>query len=1134
MAPVVSGIIPGMVSSLHAQVDSARLSGTVTDSTGAVLPNATITVKNSATGFTRSAVATGQGTYVLNALPVGTYTVAVQAAGFGEYKRTVTLTVGAQSTVDAKLGASSTEIVVATADDAAFAVNTTTQEVSTTITPKEMIDLPSLTRNPYDFVILSGVTASDPNGTTARGVGVALNGQRSAGTEVLLDGVENADNYDATVGITVPLDAVDQYSIIVNGFDAQYGRASGGIVNLATRSGSNAFHGSLYEFNRISALASNTFAENAANAQARIDGTAQTPRDHFTRNQFGYSVGGPIIKDKLFFFNNYEWNRVRSSGQQTFSVPTAAFLATTSAATQSFFNTYGKIDPSTKLGSPLAANTNFQTATVSAPINAGAGDPVNAYFGVTRFDYTLNNKINMYFRAATYKDQYFPGYVSLSPYTGYNTTESDFNQAYLFSINYIITPSLVSSTKISFNRVNVSEPLGSAGLTPSAYLTSTGGVIGGNSVALPGYLPTSPGNAIPFGGPQNTYQFVEDATWTKGRHTVKFGGQFIQIRDNRVFGAYESAVEEFSASTSTATGITNLTNGTVGSFEVALNPQGKLPCSYAANSTLTVTAACSLSNPASSPSFERQNTFNDGSVYLEDQWKLTPRLTVNAGLRWEYYGVQHNNNRNLESNFYLGSGSNLAQQVQSGQVKTTPNSPDGGLIKQDFNNFAPRVGFAYDVFGNGKTAIRGGYGISYERNFGNVTYNTIQNPPNYAGVVVNNVALTNSNFGPFAGSTGTTPLYPASLRTLQQNMPTAYTHQYSLTIEHEVAAGNTVGITYSGALGKDLYAIANLNDYGMGTFVGRSTGFDTSVSGCYFSGSYCNNRVNNQYAGINMREANAYSNYNAMNVYWKMSALKKYGVQFVANYTLAHAMDNLSSTFSEGTGNDNLGYTNAYAPNLDYGNADFDIRHQFSIGGIYQPAFLEFRNNHLLHTIAGGLEFAPIAVVRTGSAFTIYDCTNGFTTCPRIQAGPGLAYKGSAPSGQNFDSTPSHFTYVNLPATAANTFVNAEGLSEFADNLGGVQNIGMDRNQFYGPKNVSFDMGVYKNFAFGADDRYKVQLRSEFYNILNHSNYYPIVYGGVADFSQVTNVGVAKGSPNASPSSTDERRNVQLAVRLQF
>lgn len=1158
LLPTATAVVLGVnAPSALAQADAGRLAGAITDPSGAVVPDAPITLVNTNTGALRTGKSSSSGTYEFAGVPAGSYVETVSAPGFATYKAAVTITVGGNATLDVALStAAQNTVVEVQATNDATQINTTTPEISQVINPRQVLDLPSLTRNPYDFVALSGNAASDPGGSTSRGVGVAISGQRAAGTEILLDGVENENNYDATPGQNIPLDAVQEYRVVTSGFDAQYGRASGGVVNLITRTGTNKLHGSVYEFNRISALASNTWNENATNYALRASGQPTQPGDHFTRNQFGYSVGGPIKRDKLFFFSNTEWNRIRSTGKEQFEIPTASFIAASSPATQAFFAQYGAVDPRTILGAtvPVAgfASDPLQIATKVAAIDAGAGTPQNTWSTLNRFDYTVNPKISMYFRAADYSEVDFAGTNSLSPYVGYDTGTTTFNQSYLYNLDIVISNSLLSNSKVSYSRQNTAQPINGAPV-PSLYLnqanTASTDNTTGNFIVFPGYLPTSPGNALPFGGPSNVYQFQQNLTYTKGKHTLTLGGEFFQLRDNRTFGAYEEAVEQVAKNgTKYALALGALQAGNIYSFEVAINPQGKLPCAYNQAGALVTTPSCTLTLPATSPDFERENTFNDGNWYVQDSWKASKNLTLTGGIRWDYYGVQHNHNPNLESNFFFGSGETVPQQVANGQVLTTPNSPVGGLMAKQLKNYAPRVGVAWDPFGNGKWSIRSGFGISYERNFGNVTYNVIQNPPNYAGVtlVSNYNAITRptgtqytlqtSNFGPFAGSSGAVPLAPSSIRALQQNMPTAYTEEWSLAVEHQLSRADLVSVEYSGAHGVHQYAIAPFNGIGYGTFNGSTN-----------PSAYHLNRLNPQYASINQRLANGSNSYDGLNVRFQSNDYQRIGLQLSVNYTLSHALDNLSSTFSESGNNFNLGYLNPFNPSLDRGNADYDVRHRVSIGGLYRPNWLDFKSNRIAHVIAGGLEFAPIAVLRTGTPFTIYDCTNAINNCPRVVPAPGLTYHNSVGANNSINS----FNFAPVPVAAGNLFVNSQGYSDFSDTLGGYQNPGVGRNQFYGPNNITFNLGAYKNFTFGEGDRYGVQLRAEFYNVLNHSNYYPEL--GSADYSGLVtpataatatapampaipgNLQAEKGViGGGSPTSADERRNTQLAIRLQF
>src|SRR6516162_4633411 len=736
---------------LFGQAETGVIAGTITDTSTAVVPGATVTVVSTTTGFTRSTTTASAGEYAITKLKPDTYTITVEHAGFQKYSRPVQVLVGSRNEVSAQLnvtGASTTVEVTAAGETAA--VNTETQTLSQVVTAQQIADLPTLTRNPYDLVAVSGNVAEDTQG--GRGAGFAINGQRSANTDVLLDGGENVDLFTATVGQKVPLDSVHEFRVVTSNFTAEYGRAGGGVINVTTKSGTNQFQGSLYEFNRVSALSANTYNNNANGL----------PKDGFTRNQFGYSIGGPIVKNKLFFFSSTEWTRVRSDTTNTQSIVDPAFLALpeVNQATKNFFSAFGsQLVPSLRVLSsvnwgaannvtsgpcpaPLPCNAPFgQYVAYSAPGDSGAGAPQNTYSTVARVDYNISDKTTLYGRYALYSEDDFAGYINSSPYSGYDTGQTQFNQSVIINLTHVFTPNVVNSAKFLYNRLNNLQPLGTNPVSPTLYTSATGlpnlpGTIG--AMIYPGYSETTPGNAIPFGGPQNVYQVYDDVSWTKGRHQFKFGGGYIQTRDNRAFGAYENAVESLTGSAAIGDAAAALVNGQLFQFQGAIYPQGQFPCSKDGTGSYVVTSSCLLNLPVGAPYFARNNIYNDGNFYLQDSWKVTSKLTLNLGVRWEYYGVQHNSNPALDSNFYLGSGQTLFDQVRNGTAQIADQSPVGGLWGKNLNNWAPRVGFAYDVFGNGTMAVRGGYGIGYERNFGNVTYNVIQNPPNYGVVSVQN------------------------------------------------------------------------------------------------------------------------------------------------------------------------------------------------------------------------------------------------------------------------------------------------------------------------------------------------------------------------------------------------------------
>src|ERR1051325_2197090 len=320
-------LLPFSALPAFAQTETGQITVKVTDPQGAVIPGATVTVRSVDRGTTLPAQTTSdEGTVTITSLQPGLYEVTVTTAGFANFTQQAQVTVGAKLSVEAQMSAQARgEVVNVVAGEGGVEVNTQTQELSTIVSQAQVTELPTITRNPYDLVGISGnVSPADPS---ARGTGFAINGQRAASTNILLDGGENVDTFSATVGQSVPLDSVQEFRVITSNFSAEYGRASGGIVNVATKAGTNRLTGSLYEFNRISALASNSFENNAQGI----------PKGVFTRNQFGYSLGGRIIKDRLFFFSSTEWTRIRSTGEVISIVPTPQLIAASSAATRAYF-----------------------------------------------------------------------------------------------------------------------------------------------------------------------------------------------------------------------------------------------------------------------------------------------------------------------------------------------------------------------------------------------------------------------------------------------------------------------------------------------------------------------------------------------------------------------------------------------------------------------------------------------------------------------------------------------------------------------------------------------------------------------------------------------------------------------------
>jgi len=1181
-----------------AQVESGQVAGIVADQSGAVVTGATVSVKSVANGAERKTESSATGAYLVSGLEPGAYQVSVSSSNFKPYTATVEVTVGGHVTLDAKLSVNSNVVEVEVVGEGGVAVNTQSQELSQVVDTQQLSRLPSLTRNPYDFVALSGnvsagdntqggVSASGGNSgqnVSNQGVGVSINGQREAGTEILLDGAENVAVFGLNIGNITPIDSVQEYSVVTNNFSAEYGRASGGVVNLTTKTGTNQLHGSAWEFNRLSAYTANTYANDAANQAA---GAIVDPKGAYTRNVFGFAAGGPILKNKLFIFESTEWTRVRSSASETQEVLDPGFIGLLPANTQAYFAQYGMgaapasgtvitagqlaaaasggitVGPVNGATPVPGATPVFDVVNFKVPFDAGGDVPQNTYSLVGRIDFNLSDKTTMYGRVARQNLDEFQGSDTYSAYPQYDTGTTVVNSSYLFSLSHVFNPNLLNSAKISYTRFNTNTSFDTTLLnTPSLMIVPPTDPVTGGNIQLPGLQNSGePGEGgLPAGGPQNTIQPQDDFSWTKGRHSMRFGGQFTYIQLNYAYGAYAQAVEQLGANLQDSfNDLTNSAGNANGSqlinFQARVNPQGKLPCSVDIYGNLIQSSACAVTPPLQSANYARSYRYKDWATYAEDSFHILPRLTLNFGLRYEHYGVQHNNKAQLDSNFYFGPGSGLEQQTRTGGVQIANQSSIGQFWAPRWGTLAPRIGFAYDLFGNGSTSIRGGYGISYERNFGNVTYNASFNPP--ASAVLSSVCapadpncgtvVTNNDLGPLgvAGPAGFLP--PVELRMPNPDIQVAQTQFWSLSVQRSVARNTVVEASYSGAKGAHLYDLENINQAGAGqVYLGDPlvTGPSCANSGYVNSDTgvpTCLTRPNAQYSNINMRGSFASSSYNALNLKFLTQDLHHTGLTVISNYTWSHSLDDLSSTFGSDTQGGSsyigsLGYTDLLNPGLDWGSSDFNVGNRVVVSPIWETPWLKAEKG-LVGRALGGWTASGIFTARTGTPFSIFDESNveTFYTIPRLTPATPITQHKVSSSPQAVG--PNNFVGLTLPLPASFASLNPQlGLSDFGPFPGNMTR----RNSFTGPGAWNTDVAVSKRFAI--TERFGLEFRAEGFDVFNHHNFYAdetnLSYSGslASPVTTPLTVGLLKGGLGslALGGNHDERRFGQFALRATF
>ncbi|MFZ0804919.1 MAG: TonB-dependent receptor [Candidatus Sulfotelmatobacter sp.] len=1070
-----------------AQTFRGAINGTVTDPSGAVVAGASVKATNTATSVAIDSLTTSDGQFAFQDLPLGTYKIEVTAAGFrSSVVDNVAVTAGGAYTLTVKMTAGAAGTTVVEVSAAALALDTTTAAQDNVLTTEAVQDVPM---NGRDFTQFAAVQPGY-GGYSVGGFG-SLNGTRANQMNWQIDGVDNNDFWhnipavnqggvSGIAGTIMPLDAIDEFAAQTNS-DAEGGRNAGGIVNVVLKSGSNQIHGSAYYFNRNEAYGA---------ASPFLPSGAHKPE---LRNQnYGFSAGGPIIKDKTFWFIGFE--------KQRYVISVSGLATEPSLAYQSEALALLSADGVT----PSQISTNLMSTLWPSSINGGAASPDNffgtdpstgySYNGIIKLDHNFNEKNHFSIRwFGGQGSQTAPLGASAALATASSNLQYYFETAPLHVYNYAATLNSVLSPRMTnqilfgvnyfnqtFDDANHSFDTHSLGLYLSQdALIHNKPILGAPNIAISGFEQV--GITPPEGRNDITGMLADILSYTVGKHQFRFGGEMRQGHVDEFY--YRHSLGNF------------IFDGSQGPWNI-----GTVAAPVCVVSDASVCALADfLAGDVSSSSIavgnaERKVVANGVDFFAQDAWQVTPRFNFNWGLRWDYFGPLHNGSKDLAV-FIPGKG----MEIQGNGISS--------LFPTDKNNFAPRLGFAYQPTSHEDLVVRGGIGVFYDQinmnpfldfrppNGG--TDGLENNPAGPSPVSVYNAnTLGQSSYtwqyqqyifpGVATCVTGTAAECGAtdySVFSISQNFRTPYFYNYNLNVQKSFGNGLAVWqVGYVGSEGRKLSVMLNLNQLPNTPFGGTIGPFAASYPN--FSCPTCS---------INQLNSAGTSNYNALQSTLRLREWHGLTSQFV--YTWAHALDDISAY----RGAIPLDSNNLKA---EYGNGDFDTRQNFSAtftwmipGSSHGPQILThgWQVNSLM-TFHGG---QPLDEVR-----------GEFNSSGIDQIGPAF-------QGVSHAFNKSGVTWINP----------ANFVSPGATFLGTLR-----RNQIYGPGFSDVDLSVFKNIPI--TERFKAQFRIELFNAFNRVNLASGV-GATTTGGGVINdtIGDFNGAPGIGPG---EAFNMQLGLKILF
>jgi hypothetical protein len=1094
-----------MVFSFVALAQTATLNGTVTDQTGAAVPGVTVVAHMADTNTEREAQTSESGFYSLPTLTPGVYDVQFRKGGFRIVQiTTVTLTVAQALTLDTKLELSAKTETVTVQGDTIAPIDTTDAQVSTVIDQKQIEDLPLVLRDPYQLVLLSPGSTYTNTGTG----GFSIDGARDRNNNFQLDGTNNNDPGVPGSGLlTLNPDSTQEFRIISSNYLPEFGRNSGSVIDIITKSGTNDFHGDAYYFGRWDALGARDFFDPIG-----------LPKAPYERNTFGASLGGPIVKNKVFFFVNYEGNRFNTSAESVADVPTAAYKTGIFTTTDSNGHPVN-IDVST----PGSANNQFglaldpqiQKVLNFYPTNATGPQVIpgmvqELFFNnpdifsadnyIGKVDFIINSKNSLNFRYIFGKaSDDNEAFLNVLPGLGGVAFKGQ-SQSLNGHLVSVIRPNLSNDLYGTANRTSANFVCPGVQQIDALSLAGLDTFGRGRDWALPGLTPIacvplgdSDGQDRPFG----TYGVGDNLTWTRGRHTMKFGGEFAPNYTNDFDNFSTRSLPNFSIFSSQ------------GDFSALKNTTGPITNPTVQDMIWGLLGSVNAESQSQFYNLAGQSVSGDGRgfrerdfyLFAQDQWKIASNFTFSFGLRYEYAGVP----------WVVGNEITSATPAElSGPAPIVFNTVTRGganpLYANDPWGFEPRIGFAWDPLKTGKTSIRGGYGLFRDRNFFNIVGDTRDNPP-FTNLFTNN-AFT--DLGPVAADQisniplpvpGPAPsntlvfqqlAFPA---TIDPNFHVAIVQQWNLGIQREIPHGMIVEVNYVGNKANRLPRVQDGNAPNPllvsqlrafceqpNVFQCVNTPTDSTVQGeLLYVGADANviniktglpflpfNAVQNSAAGhSNLVTSHATSNYNAL-----QSSIRRQfanGISFQASYTWAHAIDDASDPFLPQVGN-TVFPPNSFFLGREYGNSSFDVRNRFVFN--YSWLFPIGRGtNHLNSGLIGrvleGWQWSGIVTLQSGFPYEIF--------------APGDDSDGTgATQRASFATNPTFVPFEpGSPITGPNVGLFMPPF------FGGPGNV--PRNHFYGPSYKNFDTVLSKTTRF--TERLSLEFRAEAYNFFNHPNF---------------------------------------------